>query len=71
MSSVTGLRGESLVSPNSRKPFIVYSNASKMSLSNVLMLKDMILKTHEGKLSYRELELVVVVLCLNYGAISG
>ncbi|RDX77113.1 hypothetical protein CR513_42818, partial [Mucuna pruriens] len=40
------------------EPFIVYSDASKISLSDVLMLKDLTprqLKTHKGELSYREL----------------
>ncbi|RDY08124.1 hypothetical protein CR513_07686, partial [Mucuna pruriens] len=54
------------VFPNSSEPFIVYSDASKMSLSDVIVLKDLVLKTCEGELSYRELELVVVVLCLNF-----
>ncbi|RDX93038.1 hypothetical protein CR513_24753, partial [Mucuna pruriens] len=58
----------------SSEPFIVYSDASKMSLSYVFMLKDLAfkhLKTCERELSYRGLELVVVVLYLNFENISG
>ncbi|RDX60708.1 hypothetical protein CR513_61128, partial [Mucuna pruriens] len=43
MPSMTfGLRGESLVFPNSHEPFIVYSDTSKMNLRCTLMLKDLV-----------------------------
>ncbi|RDX69243.1 hypothetical protein CR513_51666, partial [Mucuna pruriens] len=38
-----------LVFPNSSEPFIVYSNTSKMSLSDVLMLKDLCIEKSASK----------------------
>ncbi|RDX66225.1 Retrovirus-related Pol polyprotein from transposon 17.6, partial [Mucuna pruriens] len=71
MSSVSfGQRGDFLcrvisqgVFPNSSEPFLVYSDVSKMSLSDVLMLKDL-LKTHERNYPTHDVELAIMVFTL-------
>ncbi|RDX92525.1 hypothetical protein CR513_25327, partial [Mucuna pruriens] len=59
---VVVLMNDILIVPNSSEHFIVYNDTSKMSLSDVLMLKGLAprwLKTHEGELSYHKLELAI------------